>query len=64
MCDVYGDLHLLAQNNTRTQITRDIIVPLPNGLECNQDVQTGTDGALYFVDGGGYSTATLYRVVP
>jgi aldose sugar dehydrogenase len=58
-----GKLHRLVLNANRQQILQDRIVPLPSGVNCNEDVETGPDGALYFVAGGGFSAATLYRLV-
>jgi glucose/arabinose dehydrogenase len=57
-----GKLHRLVLSSNRQQILQDLIVPLPSGVNCNEDVETGSDGALYFVSGGGYTTATLYRL--
>jgi len=57
-----GKLHRLVLSGNRQQIRQDRIVPLPSGVNCNEDVETGSDGALYFVSGGGYTTATLYRL--
>ena len=34
-----------------------------NGVTCDMDVQTGPDGAFYYIQGGGYSSGTLKRVV-
>ena len=59
-----GNLHRLQLSSDRKQITEDRIVPLPSGVRCNEEVETGPDGALYFVSGGGYTSATLYRLVP
>lgn len=59
-----GKLHRLQLSSDRKQITQDRIVPLPSGVSCNEEVETGPDGALYFVSGGGYTSATLYRIVP
>lgn len=59
-----GQFHRLVLNGNRTQITQDRIVPLPNGVTCNEEVETGPDGALYFVAGGGYAPANIYRLMP
>lgn len=64
MCSYDGKLHRFPLSSDRTQITEDRIVTLPSGVGCNAEVETGPDGSLYFVAGGGYSPATLYRIVP
>jgi glucose/arabinose dehydrogenase len=58
-----GLLRMLELNTGRTQITQEVIQSLPAGVSCNQDVETGPDGGLYFVSGGGYQVATLYRMI-
>jgi glucose/arabinose dehydrogenase/plastocyanin len=33
-----------------------------NGIACNTDIETGPDGNLYYIQGGGYSNGTLMRI--
>jgi aldose sugar dehydrogenase len=33
------------------------------GVKANMDVETGPDGAFYFIEGGGYGEGTLHRIV-
>jgi glucose/arabinose dehydrogenase len=64
MCDYNtGSLHYLALNEDRTEIVNDVVLPLPDGLECHNDIETGPDGNLYFMEGGGYTSGRIYRVV-
>jgi glucose/arabinose dehydrogenase/plastocyanin len=55
-----GTLRHYYLNDQRTQvITTNVVL----GVSPNMDLITGPDGAFYFIDGGGYSTGTLYRIV-
>lgn len=44
----------------RTTVTA---VAQVEGVICNTDIQTGPDGAFYYIEGGGYSSGTLKRIV-
>jgi glucose/arabinose dehydrogenase len=52
-------------NPTRTTVTAVTLLENtgPNGVNCSMDVQTGYDGALYYIEGGGYNPGTLKRIV-
>jgi glucose/arabinose dehydrogenase len=43
----------------RTQVTG---VATIEGLRCNMDVETGPDGALYYIEDGGYAPGSIKRV--
>ncbi len=47
-------------NADRTIITA---VNKVEGLNAGMDLETGPDGALYYIEGGGYQTGTLKRIV-
>jgi glucose/arabinose dehydrogenase len=55
-----GKLRHFYLNGDRTALVRSNIV---QGVEVNMDLETGPDGALYFMEGGGYSPGTLKRFV-
>ncbi|HEY0072000.1 MAG TPA: PQQ-dependent sugar dehydrogenase [Chloroflexia bacterium] len=55
-----GKLRHFYLNADRTALTRSNVV---QGVEVNMDIETGPDGALYFMEGGGYSPGTLKRFV-
>ncbi|HYP20622.1 MAG TPA: PQQ-dependent sugar dehydrogenase [Chloroflexia bacterium] len=55
-----GKLRHFYLNEDRTDVTRTNIV---QGVDVNMDIETGPDGALYFMEGGGYSPGTLKRFV-
>ncbi|HKP53289.1 MAG TPA: PQQ-dependent sugar dehydrogenase [Chloroflexia bacterium] len=44
----------------RTQVTS---VADVQGVTCNMDLETGPDGALYYIEGGGYSPGDLKRII-
>jgi glucose/arabinose dehydrogenase len=48
-------------NADRTQATT---VSTVQGVECGMDIATGPDGALYYIDAGGYSNGNLKRIAP
>jgi plastocyanin len=39
-----------------------ITVATVQGVTCNMDIETGPDGAFYYMQGGGYSIGTLYKI--
>jgi glucose/arabinose dehydrogenase len=43
----------------RTQVTSVAVV---QGVTCNMDLETGPDGALYYIEGGGYPQGDLKRI--
>ncbi len=55
-----GALRHFRLNTNRTLVTS---VDTVSGVTCNMDVQTGPDGALYYLQGGGYASGTLKRIV-
>ncbi len=55
-----GRLRHFYLNQDRTALVRSNIV---QGVDVNMDIETGPDGALYFMEGGGYSPGTLKRFV-
>ncbi len=62
MCDWNtGTLHYLALSQDRTEILNDVHVRVPGNIQCNNDIETGPDGNLYFIQGGGYTTGSIYR---
>jgi glucose/arabinose dehydrogenase len=64
MCDYNdGNLHYLALSPDRTQILDDVIINLPGGIHCHEDIETGPDGNAYFIEDGGYVTGRIWRVV-
>lgn len=38
-------------------------VNVVQGVTCNTDIETGPDGALWYIEGGGYSPGTLKKIV-
>jgi hypothetical protein len=54
-----GQLRHFYLDPTRTQVITEAVV---SGVTCNMDIQTGTDGAFYYIEGGGYSAGTLHRI--
>jgi glucose/arabinose dehydrogenase len=48
-------------NDVRTQVTT---VATVQGVECGMDLETGPDGALYYIDAGGYTNGNLKRIAP
>ncbi len=55
-----GALRRFYLNEDRTQVTT---VATIQGVTCKMDVETGPDGALYYIEDGGYTTGTLKRIV-
>ncbi len=47
-------------NDDRTQLTA---VNIVEGVSANMDIETGPDGALWYIEGGGNSDGTLMRLV-
>jgi glucose/arabinose dehydrogenase len=47
-------------SNDRTVVTTTNVVL---GVTANMDIETGPDGALWYIEGGGYSQGTLKRIV-
>ncbi len=47
-------------NGDRTALTASKVL---EGVKAGMDIETGPDGALYFIEGGGYSPGTLKRFV-
>jgi glucose/arabinose dehydrogenase len=47
-------------NADRTALTASKVV---QGITAGMDVETGPDGALYYIEGGGYAEGTLKRIV-
>ena len=43
--------------------TRPTAVNIVQGPEATSDIETGPDGALWYIEGGGYETGTLRRIV-
>jgi glucose/arabinose dehydrogenase len=41
-----------------------LTVATVQGVECGMDLATGPDGALYYIDAGGYSNGNLKRIAP
>ena len=61
MCDFNTNtLRHLYLSESRDSIVGEAAV---SGASCTLDVQTGPDGGLYFLDGGGYSNGDLMRIV-
>jgi glucose/arabinose dehydrogenase len=58
----YNDsvFHHFYLNAGRTLVTAANAV---QGVTANTDIETGPDGALWYIEGGGYSTGTLKRIV-
>jgi hypothetical protein len=54
-----GALRHFYLDPTRTEATT---VATVQGVTCNMDIATGPDGALYYIQGGGYDTGTLYKI--
>lgn len=57
---VGGKLRHFFLNSDRTALTASKII---EGVKAGMDVETGPDGALYYMEGGGYSAGTLKRFV-
>lgn len=55
-----GKLRHFYLNNDRTTATTTNVV---QGVETNMDLETGPDGAFWYIEGGGYSAGTLKRIV-
>ncbi|HKP52727.1 MAG TPA: PQQ-dependent sugar dehydrogenase [Chloroflexia bacterium] len=55
-----GDLYHFTLNNDRTVAASTKIV---RGVQANTDLETGPDGALYYIEGGGYGLGHLKRIV-
>ncbi|MGI8587934.1 MAG: PQQ-dependent sugar dehydrogenase [Chloroflexia bacterium] len=47
-------------DSSRTFVTATNVV---QGVTVNTDIETGPDGALWYIEGGGYSTGTLKKIV-
>jgi glucose/arabinose dehydrogenase len=64
-----NDLFMCTYNNgalrhfyldaTRTQATT---VATVQGVTCGMDIETGPDGAFYYIQGGGYTPGTLFKI--
>jgi glucose/arabinose dehydrogenase len=39
-----------------------ITVATVTGVSCGMDIETGPDGAFYYIQGGGYTPGTLYKI--
>jgi glucose/arabinose dehydrogenase/plastocyanin len=52
----FRHFYLTGDRLTATNVNR------VNGISCNTDIETGPDGNLYYIQGGGYSNGTLMRV--
>jgi glucose/arabinose dehydrogenase len=57
-----GQLYHFVPNGDRTQIQSAGTVNLGNAT-ASMDIETGPDGALWYMDGGGYQDGTLRRLV-
>lgn len=55
-----GQLYHFTPNADRTLMTS---VAALHGVTANMDIETGPDGALWYMEGGGYSDGTLRRLV-
>jgi glucose/arabinose dehydrogenase len=55
-----GALYHFTLNNDRTVAASTKIV---QGVQANMDLETGPDGAFYYIEGGGYGPGTLKRIV-
>jgi glucose/arabinose dehydrogenase/plastocyanin len=55
-----GQLRHFYLDGTRTTATA---VNIVQGITVNMDIETGPDGALWYIQGGGYSAGTLMRIV-
>lgn len=55
-----GKLYHYNLNNDRTLADSTTVI---SGVKVNMDLETGPDGALYYMEGGGYAAATLKRIV-
>lgn len=60
-----GRMYHLYLSGDRTAITNVVTIDNtgPNAVTCHMDVQTGPDGAFYYIQGGGYDSGTLKRIV-
>ena len=64
MCDYNtGSLRYLVLSGDRTDIVNEVVLPLPGGIQCHEDLETGPDGNLYFIEDGGYVNGRIYRIV-
>jgi glucose/arabinose dehydrogenase len=54
-----GPLRHFYLDPTRTYA---ITVATVQGVTCNMDIETGPDGAFYYMQGGGYQNGTLYKI--
>jgi glucose/arabinose dehydrogenase len=54
-----GALYHFTLNTGRTEVVSARIV---DGVRANMDIESGPDGALYFIEGGGYGEGTLRRI--
>ena len=57
-----GALYHFYLNQDRTDLTSSSAFATVSGVNCSMDVETGPDGALYYIEGGGYGPGTLKRV--
>ncbi len=55
-----GKLYHYTLNSDRTSVVATTVI---QNVVANMDLETGPDGALYYMQGGGYSPATLKRIV-
>jgi hypothetical protein len=55
-----GDIYHFTPNADRTVLTAAATL---QGVNANMDMENGPDGALWYMDGGGYSDGTLRRLV-
>ena len=51
--------HMYPSGDRQTLTTTNII----NGVTVGMDIETGPDGALWYIQGGGYSAGTLRRII-
>jgi hypothetical protein len=54
-----GALRHFYLDSTRTQAIK---VATVMGVTCNMDLESGPDGALYYIEGGGYTNGALYKI--
>jgi glucose/arabinose dehydrogenase len=60
MVNYVGTLYHFYLNADRTALTAANVV---EGITANMDIETGPDGALWYMEGGGYQEGTLKRIV-
>ncbi|HEX8597388.1 MAG TPA: PQQ-dependent sugar dehydrogenase [Chloroflexia bacterium] len=57
-----GALYHFYLNNDRTNLMSSSAFATVSGVNCSMDIETGPDGALYYIQGGGYVSGTLKRL--